>query len=133
LQLLQDLPVDAQQETLEIRDAGAKAREITIVAHGPVLGSMDSETLSTDLACSDAGLVLSATITRSADYQGALRQNLLWFPQITIVVVPLTQDMVLQANWRMRLTNGTMVESFRTPPYPEKKCPIKVTKRFVAR
>jgi hypothetical protein len=130
LKLIHDMPLDAQQETIETLDVGAQTQNIAIVARGPVLGSMDSEKLKTDLTCSSEGLVLTATITRSANYHGAVRQNLLWFPQITVVVVPLISNMVFQTIWRMRLTNGKRLDRSRTPPFPERKYPIAITKKF---
>lgn len=130
LKLVRDMPLDAQQETIEPSDAGTVTQDIAIVARGPVLGSMDSEKVDTELACSSDGLVLTATITRSANYHGAVRQNLLWFPQITIVVVPLTAKIEFQTIWNMRLTNGKMVVRSRTPPYPEKNYPITITRKF---
>jgi hypothetical protein len=128
LKLVQDMPLDAQQETIETSDEGTERQDITVVARGPVLGSMDSEKLNTDLACSNDGLVLTATITRSANYHGALRQNQNWFPKITIVVVPLQSEIVFQTIWNMRLTNGRIVDRGRTLPYLEKKYPITLTK-----
>jgi hypothetical protein len=133
LKLVEDIPLDAQQETIESHSTGTDPKYVTVVARGPVLGSMDSEKLNTDLTCSNDGLVLTATITRSANYRGAVRQNQLWFPQITIVAVPLTPETVFQTIWKMRLTNGRMLERSRTPPYPEKRYPITITKRIVRR
>jgi len=127
-QLLKDLPRNAQQATIETEASARETKEITVVAKGPVLGSMDSEKLSTDLACSNDGLVFTATITRSANYHGAVAQNVLWFPRITIVVGPLQREIALQTVWNMRLTNGRMLDHARTPPYPEQKYPITVTK-----
>jgi hypothetical protein len=101
-----------------------------VIADGPIFGSMDSEKLVTDLTCSSDGLVLTATTTRSANYHGAVRQNQLWFPRITIVGVPLTREIVFQTTWKIRLSNGKMMERSRTPPYSEKRYPITVTKKI---
>jgi len=128
LQPVQDVPLDAQQETIETGPSATGTKVITVVASGPILGSMDSEKLNPGLACSSEGLVLTATITRSANYSGAVRQNVIWFPRITIVLVPHQADMAFQAIWKMRLTSGKEVDRARTPPYPEKKYPITVTK-----
>jgi len=127
-QVLKDMSRNAQQETIETGASATGTKEITVVARGPVLGSMDSEKLDTDLACSSDGLVLTAIITRSANYHGAVAQNVLWFPRIMIVVGPLQPEIALQIVWKMRLTNGKEVDRARTPPYPEKKYPITVTK-----
>jgi hypothetical protein len=131
LKRVRDVPLDAQQETIESYSARPELKYITVVARGPVLGSMDSEKLNTDLTCSNDGLVLTATTTRSADYHGAVRQNQLWFPQITIVLEPLTPEIVFQTIWNMRLTNGRMLARSRTPPYSEKRYPITITKRIM--
>lgn len=128
LKTVQDVPLDAQQETIETSPSAAGPKVITVVARGPILGSMDSETLHPDLACSSDGLVLTVTISRSAHYHGAVRQNVLWSPRITILVGPLQPEIALQVVWKMRLTNGREVDHARTPPYPEKKYPITVTK-----
>lgn len=126
LKLVQNIPLDAKQEIIETV-SGAETQDITVIARGPILGSMDSEKLNTDLACSNDGLVLTATISRSSNYHGAVRQNLLWFPRITIVLVPHRPEVALQTVWKMRLTNGRMLDRARTPPYPEQKYPITLT------
>src|ERR1017187_3343544 len=43
----QNLPLDTKQETIEIATSTAETQDITVVAQGPVLGSMDSEAVST--------------------------------------------------------------------------------------
>lgn len=101
---------------------------IMVVALGPVLGSMDSSEVSTQLACSERGIVLTATITRSADYHGATAKNILWNPKITMVFRLHQPEIVLQTTWRMRLTTGAELDHARTPPYPEQEYPITVTK-----
>jgi hypothetical protein len=131
LKLVRDIPLNVQQETIEIRDTGTQPRHITVVARGPILGSMDSEQLNPRVTCTKDGLVLAATITRSDNYHGAALQNQLWFPQITMEVVPLTSPIVFQTIWKMRLTNGKVVERSRTPPYPEKRYPITISKRWI--
>lgn len=125
---LQNLPLDTKQETIEIAVSRPETKDITIVARGPVLGSMDSENVSTGLACTKDGFVLTATITRSANYHGAVRQNVLWSPEITIVIVPRQPAVVLQTIWKMRLSNGKELERARTPPYPKQEYPIIVTR-----
>lgn len=128
LQVAQDMPLDAQQEAIETSEVGTETQDVTVVVRGPVLGSMDSEKLNTDLACSSDGIVLTATVTRSANYDGSVMQNLNWFPQIKIVLVPRQAEVVFQTVWKMRLTNGRKIDRARTPPYPEKKYPIAITR-----
>lgn len=124
---IQDLPLDTKQATIEFGTSTPEAKGITIIARGPVLGSMDSEKLNTDVACSIDGFVLTATITRSENYNGAVRQNVLWSPEITIVIVPRRTSVVVQTIWKMRLSNGKELGRARTPPYRQQDYPITVT------
>ena len=127
-----NISLDAKQETIEIGPSATDTQHIAIVALGPVLGSMDSRKVSTDLACTIDGLVLTAAITRSAAYKGTTAKNILWRPEITIVIVPRQLEISFQASWRMRLTNGQNVGRFRTPPFPEQQYPITVRKTLRA-
>ncbi len=106
---------------------GAAGKAVTVIALGPVLGSMDSPTVETDLACTAKGVVLTATITRSADYHGAAAKNVLWRPKIEIAVVLRQPEGIFEATWRMRLTTGAEMDHARTPSYPDQKYPITVT------
>ena|SRR5215472_347982 len=124
---IQDLPLDTKQATIETRAPQGEAKDITIVARGPVLGSMDSEKLNTAVACTTDGFVLTATITRSANYNGAVRQNVLWSPEITIVVVPRQPAVIVQTIWKMRSSDGKELGRARTPPYRQQDYPIAVT------
>lgn len=106
---------------------GAAGKVVTVIALGPALGSMDSRTVETDLACTAKGVVLTATITRSADYHGAAAKNVRWRPKIEIVVIPRQPEVIFEATWRMRLTTGAELDHAQTPPYPDQKYPITVT------
>src|SRR4051812_15205839 len=75
-QIIGDVPLGTRQATIETRVSPEK--HITIIARGPILGSMDSRQTSTEVACTKDGFTLTATITRSANYRGAVRQNVLW-------------------------------------------------------
>lgn len=105
---------------------GAAGKAVTVIALGPVLGSMDSPKVETDLVCTAKGVALTATTTRSADYHGAVAKNVLWRPKIEIVVIPRQTEVIFETTWRMRLTTGVEVDHARTPPYPEQKFPISV-------
>ncbi|HYA42117.1 MAG TPA: hypothetical protein VEF34_12485 [Syntrophobacteraceae bacterium] len=121
-------PAGVKPETIEII---AKAEATKLIARGPVLGSMDSPEIKTDLSCTAKGFVLTATITRSADYHGAVLQNENWWPRITIAVVPRQCEIVFQTIWKMRLTDGSEVDHAKTPPlYLDRKYPITVTKKI---
>jgi len=114
--------------TITVGPGGGGGKAITIIAAGPVLGSMDSAKVKTDLVCTAKGLALTATITRSADYEGAVLANVHWRPRVTIAVVLRQAEVILQTTWRMRLTTGNELDHARTPPYADQKYPITVTK-----
>jgi len=108
-------------------DAAAKA--VVVTAYGPILGSMDSPKVETDLACTAKGFVLTATITRSASFNGSALQNVNWRPRITMAVGLLKPEGVVQTIWKMRLTTGASVDHAQTPPYDvDQKYPIRLTK-----
>jgi hypothetical protein len=112
---------------------GAPDKTVTVIALGPGLGSMDSEKVKTDLACTDKGLILTATITRFANYPEAtlgttLKARYPWRPRITIVFALRQPEIVLQITWRMRLTTGAELGHAKAPTYPEQEYPITVTK-----
>src|SRR5579863_861416 len=102
----------------------------TLTAIGPPLGSMDSSQLQTALACTQKGIALTATITRSANFQGAVLQNVVWRPRIQIEVGLHQAEVIVATTWRMRLTTGAEVNQAETPaaPYPDQQYPITVTK-----
>jgi hypothetical protein len=106
----------------------ASERMLAVRAYGPVFGSMDSPQLGTEFACTKRGVILTATIIRSANYHGAVRQNQLWSPIISIALVPRQFEVMFDVVWKMRLTDGQFVDRARTPPYPEQKYPVIVTK-----
>jgi len=101
----------------------------TLIAIGPVLGSMDSRDVATDVAYSGGRLTLTATITRSADYQGGVHKNVLWRPRISVLLAPQRARLTFRVVWRMRLTTGAEVAHTRMPPYPPQTYPLVVTKR----
>jgi hypothetical protein len=107
---------------------GAARREVTVIVLGPVLGSMDSHDVKTDLSCTGKKLVLMATITRSADYHGAVLANIIWRPRIQIVLVLRRPEVSFKAIWRMCLTTGAELDHAQTSPYPDQKYPIALTK-----
>lgn len=100
---------------------------VTVTALGPVLGSMDSKSVKTELACTPKGVVLTATLTRSADYHAASAKNVLWRPRIEAEIVPRGPEVTLEVTWRIRLTTGEELDHAQTPPYPDTKYPLTVT------
>jgi hypothetical protein len=107
---------------------GSAGKTVTLIAVGPVLGSMDSREVETELRCTAKGLVLTATITRSADYHGGVHKDVLWRPRIKIAVDPRRRNLIFQTIWAMRLTSGAELKHAQTPPYPDRKYPITITK-----
>lgn len=103
-------------------DAPGKA--VSIIVLGPVLGSMDSPEIETAMTCTWKGFLLTAIITRNADYNGALLANILWRPKIKITAVVLQPDINFKTIWRMRLATGVEVRHAQTPGYPAQHYPI---------
>lgn len=124
---VQNIPLDAKQETIETLPSALDPKDITIVARGPVLGSMDSRKIETQVSCTSTGVTLLATISRSEHFSGTNAKNVLWQPKIT-VIAKLGCSASLQVMWRMRLTNGREIDRGRTPPYREQNYPIIIRK-----
>ncbi len=119
-----DLPVSLS----DAQAVSARKDEKRINALGPVLGSMDSQHIDLSPACKPAGVVITATITRSADYHGAVLKYATWRPEVAIVLAVLQPNVVVMAVWKMRLSDGTEVHRAQTPPYPVLEYPVIVTK-----
>ena len=104
---------------------GASSLEVTIF--GPVLGSMDSPTITVDEACTVDGVDLTAWIVRSAAYNGTAAKNVLWRPKLTILIVTRQPAVVLRTIWKMRLTTGVLLNHAETPGYSSQAYPIEMT------
>jgi hypothetical protein len=50
-------------------------RSVTVIAVGPILGSMDLQEVATSIQCTREGVGLTATITRSAEYHGGVKKT----------------------------------------------------------
>jgi hypothetical protein len=117
---IEAIPVEASETT-----PSASGKAVTVIALGPVLGSMDSPEIKTDLACTAKGLVLTAIITRSANYNGGVRQNQNWRPRIEMALYLRQPEVLFKAIWKMRLTTGVELDHAQTPPsYPDQQYPI---------
>jgi hypothetical protein len=121
-----DKGLDAGREGIEVESS--EGREITVSSVGPVLGSMDSSDVRTELACTADGCTVTATITRSAEFQGAALQNVLWRPKLVVALTLRQADVLLETIWRMRLTTGDEVAYAQTPGGPDEHYPIVVRK-----
>ena len=106
---------------------GTPAKTVTVIALGPVLGSMDSRKLETNLTCTKKGAVLTSTIIRSADYHGAVQKNVLWRPKLQVIIIPRQPKVIFETLWKMRLTTGAELNHTRMPPYPAQNYPITVS------
>ena len=128
-----DVLRDSAPETAELSivpaDAGPHA-SVTVLAIGPVLGSMDAKDIETTYTCDANGVELTATTTRSAEYVGGVLKNVRWRPQVEVVLKPRPGGTVLTSTWKMRLTTGAEVTRTRMAPYPEVSYPVTVTKRI---
>lgn len=104
-------------------------RVVKVIILGPVLGSMDSRNVKTHVICSGKGFVLTATITRSANYNGSALQNILWQPEIEVSVRLRQSQAVCRTVWRMRLTNGTWINRSHPSEFPDyQRYPLTLTK-----
>lgn len=125
-EVVQIAPTNAKPEIIEI--VTTKGKTTGVIARGPVLGSMDSPKLKTNLSCTKTGISLVATIVRSEHYIGATLQNQFWHPLIRVEITPYSSERVFEFTWKMQLTNGKEIRRARTPPYPDQEYPIVLTK-----
>jgi hypothetical protein len=108
-----------------------KGKTLAVIAYGPILGLVgNSLEVKTDLMCTSRGVTLGVYIMHLGDGADAAK-NVLWRSKISLNLV-LRQDVVFQTIWRMRRPNGKEIDHARTPPYPEQKYPITVTKTLHA-
>lgn len=107
-------------------EKSSKDKTKSVVALGPILGSMDSAKVEAILTCTEKGFVLTAIITRSADYAGSATANIIWRPKIEIAVAARRPSVIAEATWRMRLSNGNEVRQARVPGYPDQLYPYTV-------
>ncbi len=107
---------------------GEKMTQVTVL--GPLLGSMDSPALKTQVACSQSGFVLTVTITRSAAFNGSVLQNVLWQPRIRLLVRLRQRHVPFYAVWRMRSTDGVELTFAQTPPLRGRRFPIVLARRL---
>jgi hypothetical protein len=105
---------------------------VMVTAHGPVLGSMDSQKVETKLLCTAKGVLLTATITRSAEYSGSVLKNAAWRPQINTKLAIYHSEVSFQVTWRMRLSTGAELSHAETPPYMDQKYPITLARTIQA-
>jgi hypothetical protein len=125
--LLDGAPIGLSQKVLPPAP-GATSREERIIALGPVLGSMDSHDVETAVSCSPRGFTVTASITRSAYYNGSILKNVLWRPKIEIEIAPTQPDYMLEVTWAMRLSNGAVVH--HDLMMPKQNFPITVSSTF---
>ncbi len=103
-------PVEVVYPTAPQRANDHKLAEISLAAIGPVLGNMDSDVLMLHPACEARGLVLTSTITRSADYYGGVQKFAPWRPELDMQIVQAERGAVVTVVWKMRLISGIEVQ-----------------------
>jgi hypothetical protein len=102
-----------------------------VLVQGPILGSMDSSNIKTEVSCLPDGIGLTATITRSDNFNGAVLQNVTWLPRISLSLRLLQPSIVLYTTWRIQTSSGKEVTLAQTPPFRARRFPVRVTKRIV--
>jgi hypothetical protein len=91
---------------------------------------MDARELATRVTCVEGRLTLTATITRSADYAGAIEKNVLWHPRILLSAIFHQASAEVESVWRLRLTTGQELSSGQTPPYQGAPYPRSLRRSF---
>ncbi|HEY1580436.1 MAG TPA: hypothetical protein VGF82_25525 [Terracidiphilus sp.] len=118
---------DAPSEMIEVTSfpkQAAERHERTLIATGPVLGSMDSAAVSYVISCRTKGAGLIVTLTRSAEYHGNVLANVLWRPKVHIAIALHNPQIIFQMTFRMRLSTGEELRLAQTPPYRPRKYPL---------
>jgi hypothetical protein len=121
---------DIKTEAIDVASLqdGGMTSQVTVV--GPPLGPMDSPLIATEVACAQSGVVLTATITRSAAFNGAVLQNSLWQPTILLAVRQQRPDVLFRTIWRMRRADGRQLTFAQTPPLPGRRFPLVLTRHL---
>jgi hypothetical protein len=97
---------------------------LRVTIRGPVLGSMDRRDVLTALSCVENGVAVSIEMIRSADFTGEVQKDVLWRPDLTLVLRPSQPRVRVVVTWRMRLTSGRELDRMQTPPFPAHALPI---------
>lgn len=115
-----------------IEESSLSGGEMTtqVTVFGPPLGSMDSPSIQTEVGCWPSGVVLTATITRSAAFNGAVLQNALWQPRIRLLMRLRQRHVPFRTVWRMRSTEGVELTFAQTPPFQGRRFPIVQARRL---
>jgi hypothetical protein len=125
-----ETPDPNAKESAEILVSSAPAPALTVIALGPVLGSMDSTDVKTELTCTPQGLRVTATLARSSNYNGAALKNVLWRPKLTLEMTLRKDKILFESVWVMRLSTGAKLDHAQTPSQPDQKYPITVTREL---
>ena len=122
--LLRDFGPDTVPEKIAVYAGEQGEPSVTVNLFGPVLGSMDSTDVIPEITCTEGGLEVATTVTRSATFKDSAARNVPWRPQISIHASLRNEHVAFRAVWRMRLSTGEEIARARTPPYPEQNYPI---------
>jgi hypothetical protein len=121
---------DIKPEAIEESPVSGGETTTQVTVLGPPLGSMDSPAIKTRIACSPSGFVLTATIIRSAAFNGSVLQNALWQPRIQLIVRLRQRHVPFRTVWRMRTTDGVELTFAQTPPLRGRRFPIVLARRL---
>jgi hypothetical protein len=111
---------------IEVLPANATTYGVAEVAiYGPLLGSMDTHDISTHLSCGENEVSLTATLTRSPQYDGSAKTNVIWRPEIELLV---HAPVKLDVRWLMYFTNG--VEVAKDVNVPSQTFPMEFSKEI---
>ncbi len=95
--------------------SAASQQEVTVLALGPVLDSLDAREIEVDPSCTADGATIVATIMH---YSGGVKKNVLWRPRIRIVITPRRPEVRFKATWRMRGVEGAGLGRVGAQRYP---------------
>ena len=104
---------DRAESVVEYPKPGAAVVHV----QGPILGSMDSRAISLKPSCVSEGVLIEATISRSAQFTGAAAKNVLWRPIVAVTVSPYRSGSKLQVSWKMKTTDGRTLTEAQTVPF----------------
>jgi hypothetical protein len=76
---------------------------VTILAKGPILGSMNSREIETHRECRPDGIRLTATIVFSEGYRDAAAKNVLWRPRLELPLRLRRPALEVEVVWQARV------------------------------
>jgi hypothetical protein len=108
--------------SIESRQLGIEKLEFS--AFGPILTTLDSNEIRTDVSCLENGFAVTAMISH---VESPVLKNPSWRPRIRIIAVRMNKNTKVQIKWRM-VEDGAELD--RVPSEPVVKLPLVVEKGF---